>query len=482
MMKKNIVFFMVILAMVLTAQPAWSKNPYKITNSQLLSIKDITDDPTPFYTKTNYLKDLLPPEVWDMCVYDVDEMKRLWPEVVGFKAPEIVGDIAPEIKPGNYSLTDKDKLPFKDLMPEYFYNKFNEPGDGPYPNTIGNFTDFEIIPTRQYYRTLPLAKAAKQHMGTVKQTKDGYIIHDSYTGGLPFPRPSGEHKAIQIIYNYIFAFGFANWDSTVMLDNVIGVNKNWKIDHKGTGVQPIMSAIGRVQFEPYGWFDKRAEQQKESTMTMYSVKAPRDIYGNKYSGVGYILPEKESITLAYVNILRRVRKLSSSDRQDQAVGQDITFDDAWGFQQQLSPTINPYDYKILEEREYLVPTYTLVGDSYLDSKENFKYKNLQFERRPVWVVEMKQKDPNYIYSKRIWYVDKETLMPLLWLCYDQKDRLYRTFVSFFGFIPQMGVVQFFQFNNEDFIDTHSTFSWSTCYPNPYLERSDVSFKGMMKAK
>jgi len=481
-MKKRIVIFMVVLAMAFIVQPAWSKQPYKITNSQLLSIKDIMDDPAPFYTKTNNLKDLLPPEVWEMCVFDMDEMKRLWSEIVGFRSPDVVGEIAPEIKAGKYSLTDKDQLPFKELMPEYFYNKFNEPGEGPYPNTIGNFTEFEVVPTRQYYRTLPLAKAAKQYMGTVKQDDAGYIIHESYTAGLPFPRPSGNHKAIQIVYNYLFNFSFANWESSVLLDNVFGVNKNWKIDHRGSGVQPNISAIGRVQFEPYGWFDKRAEKQKESVLTMYTVKSPRDIYGNIYGGVLYILPEKPMITLAYVNVLRRVRKLSSSDRQDQGLGQDGTFDDAWGFQQNPSPDNYPYEYKILEEREYLLPTYTQTGDAYVDSTEKFKFKNLQFERRPVWVLEMKQKDPNYIYSKRIWYVDKETLMPLLMLNYDQKDRLYRTHAFYDGFIPEMGVVHFFHVNNEDFIDTHSTFSFSTGYPNPYLERADVSFKALMKAK
>ena len=51
-----------------------------------------------------------------------------------------------------------------------------------------------------------------------------------------------------------------------------------------------------------------------------------------------------------------------------------------------------------------------------------------------------------------------------------------------GFIPSMGAVHFFQFNNEDMIDTHSTFSFSIAYPNPYLERNDAGFKSLMKAK
>jgi hypothetical protein len=481
-MKRYAVIALVLFIAFLLGSPLAAKEVFKISHSDVESVKKVMDDPAPFYTNSQYLKKWLPQEVWDMLIFDETQMKTLWAEVVGLKAPEEVGKIVPEITPGKYTLKDKDRLNFKQLMPEYFYNKFNEPGAAPYPNLIGNFTEFEVVPTRQYYRSLPIAEATKKNMGTVKQDDNGYLLHDSYVAGFPFPRPSGPHKAMQIIYNWTFAYGLANWDSYIALDNVIGVNKDWKIDHVGKGIAPIINMIGRVQFPPLGWLDERARDQREQGIYRYTVLEPRDVYGNIYCSTAFIIPEKETNVLAYVNILRRVRKLSSSDTQDQAIGQDIAMDDAWGFAQKLSPNVYPYEFKIIEEREFLVPVMTDEGDSYIDSKEKFKYKNLKFERRPIWVVEMKQKDPNYIYSKRIWYVDKETLQPVIWLFYDQKDRLYRTFIPFWGFIPSMGAVHFFQFNNEDLIDTHSTFSFSIAYPNPYLERSDAGFKSLMKAK
>jgi hypothetical protein len=481
-MKKYAFMTAVLLTLLLLNPPLWAKEVFKISHSDIESVKKVLDDPAPFYTNCQYFKKWLPQEVWDMLIFDENQMKTLWAEVVGLKAPEEVGKIVPEITPGKYTLKDKDRLNFKQLMPEYFYNKFNEPGTGPYPNLLGNFTEFEVVPTRQYYRSLPIAEATKKYMGTVKQDENGYLLPDSYIAGLPFPRPAGPHKAMQIIYNYTFGFAMINWDDSIALDNVIGVNKDWKIDHVGKGTAPIINTVGRVHFKPYGWLDERAKEQKEQNILRYTVLEPRDIYGNIYCSTAYIAPEKDTTTLAYVNVLRRVRKLSSSDKQDQAVGQDIAMDDSWGFTQKLSPVIYPYEYKIIEEREFLVPVMTLEGDSYIDSKEKFKYRNLKFERRPLWVVEMKQKDPNYIYSKRIWYVDKETLMPLALLFYDQKDRLYRTFINYMGFIPSMGIINFFQNNNEDLIDTHSTFSFTTAYPNPYLERNDAGFKSLMKAK
>ena len=40
-------------------------------------------------------------------------------------------------------------------------------------------------------------------MGKTKQDENGYIIPATFEGGYPFPRPSGPHKAMQIIYNHV---------------------------------------------------------------------------------------------------------------------------------------------------------------------------------------------------------------------------------------------------------------------------------------
>src|SRR4030042_1846848 len=130
---------------------------------------------------------------------------------------------------------------------------------------------------------------------------------------------------------------------------------------------------GRVMIQPYGWYDERAREQGEVRVQRYTPFSPRDIYGNVYLLTSYSDPNKETTIYAYVNMLRRIRKLSSSDKQDQAVGQDICFDDAEGFAQALSPMYYPYEYKVVEDREYLMPGYSTDGASYLDSKENFKW-------------------------------------------------------------------------------------------------------------
>ena len=70
--------------------------------------------------------------MYSMLCFDIEKMKDLWAELIGFKASEVVGKIAPEIKPGKYSYADKGKHPgLKELMIPLQYERF-KPGEPPH--------------------------------------------------------------------------------------------------------------------------------------------------------------------------------------------------------------------------------------------------------------------------------------------------------------------------------------------------------------
>jgi hypothetical protein len=298
--------------------------------------------------------------------------------------------------------------------------------------------------------------------------------------GFPFPRPSGEHKAMQVLYNH--KRGYTRGESYHYIEWNVGVNKRFDIDHQGLADGSVLRAGGRALFPPYGYLDQRARENNEVWIWIYTPYEPRDFYGNVYRMMQFDVPDKDNTILAYVNILRRIRKLSSSDKQDQAVGQDITFDDADMFSQKMSPDMYPMEYKILEEREFLVPVFSLDGAEYFDSKDNFKLKNLKFERRPMWLVEAKILDKNYIYSKRIMLVDKETLILTYTEMHDQKGRLYRSFACYGAFMKPMGLYSWNLLCANDHIDTHSTLFLGVSLAAPWISRDDVNLKQVRSGK
>ncbi len=294
--------------------------------------KMLFDDPRPVL-KNLSLKKIVPKGLYDKLVFDQEEMKSLWSELVGFKAPDMVGKIAQEIKPGKYTYKDVQQTAgFKQLMYQDLYNRIG-PGGPPH---IGKIPEFEIIPTRQYYWALPIAKAAKQNISKIKLDGQGYLVWQTYQGGIAFPRPSGPFKAQQIMYNIDrFPDG---WERNVWLGGrATGLNGKLKVDFDGFIVGRQLRLGNRTLIEPHGWFDNRARDQGEAQVGLTMFVAPRDQAGTVMLGTIYQDPNKLTQGFMYIPAFRRVRKMSSTDTQDAVGGQDQTIDDSGGWSQKLSP-------------------------------------------------------------------------------------------------------------------------------------------------
>ncbi|HEX9156809.1 MAG TPA: DUF1329 domain-containing protein, partial [Syntrophales bacterium] len=358
--RRTLGFLLVIaaLAPALTARAGEYPDPknYIPTMIEVEKHKASQDDPRPYLT-TFGPKQVLPKELYAKLSFDVDAMKSQWAELVGFKAPDVVGKVAPEIKPGKYTYKDLAKNPgLKALMWPDLYNRI-KPGAPPHS---GNIPEFEIIPTRQLYWALPIAEATKKNLGKTKLDAKGYLLGDTWAGGVPFPKPSGPFKAQQIMYN--IEKRMLAWElNFYIISHVIGVNSSLNVDFDGGYDVKHVRLAGRTLMEPYGWFDKRAKERNEFKTFMFGFQAPRDVAG-VYQQALYSNDQNTTDQLMlYIPSMRRVRKMSATDTQDPVMGQDQIYDDNEGWMQKLSATRYPYKYEVLEEREYLVPAATADG-------------------------------------------------------------------------------------------------------------------------
>jgi len=465
-----IVFIMTLFVLI----PAVSAQERVQANwAELEKFKALYDDPRPFLKEGAFAyKNSLPPKLYNSLVYDVDKMQKAWADLVGFRAPDVVGKIAPEIKPDTYNYKDKEKFPgLKELMIPEIYIRFNAAG----PPFAGNFSEIKVVPTRQYYFSLPVAEGTKKYEGQSKLDKEGYLIGESYKGGYPFPRPSGEFKAQQICYNWEKRYTI--FESFVNATANYGYSKNLRRDRDQVLAWLGVRLQGRLRMEPYGWFDERAQTRGEYTASILSWVAPRDSYGNAYSRTNFLDRDTFDYNLIYSAAIRRIRTMSATDTQDTVGGGDAIYEDSEGFSQKLTPKRFPFKFKVIAEREYLMPTHSLDGSPYVTSaSKGLEQRNLEFERRPMYVVELIQTDKNYVYGKRILYIDQETFILKFGEHYDQKGRLYRTIWSNYASIPEMGVhiPQITTFR--DHIDIHSTVSGYFYIPAPWLTRDDINLQ------
>ncbi len=127
-----------------------------------------------------------------------------------------------------------------------------------------------------------------------------------------------------------------------------------------------------------------------------------------------------------------------------------------------------------------MPAPTLDGAEYI-KKEGLEFKNMKFERRPLYVIKLTQQDPNYVYSYRIFYIDKETFNFFHIENYDQKGRLYRTWDGNYSFFDEMGMFSWAGMLNSmrDHIDLHSGVQQPYQLP-AFWTRKDVSLRGLVK--
>ena len=94
---------------------------------------------------------------------------------------------------------------------------------------------------------------------------------------------------------------------------------------------------------------------------------------------------------------------------------------------------------------------------------------------------MTQLDPNYVYGKRIYYVDKETFQFAWGAFYDQKGRLYRTYNVSQNFLPESGqlVSHGLPAWQVDYVDLHSTCQVLTLMPANF-DRRDFNIEHLIK--
>lgn len=465
-------FLVLFLALGVMAPVLWAAGEFRITPQEMEGYKKFFDDPRP-YLKDLYKK-VMPPEVYSKVTYDIEEMKKLWAEAVGFRAPDEVGKIAPDIKPGTYSYKDKDKYPgLKELMIPMNYENFFKPGG---PPLAGCYPEIKVVPTRQYFWALPIGKATKENMGRTQLDGKGFIKEETYTAGLPFPRPEGKFKANQIYYNWMKRY--FGGESYTLASHGMGFTRSLKIDNDIVNTAWILRFQGRVLLEPYGWYDERAKKMGEDRGFNFYYEAPRDMFGDLIGVTKYLDPDKYDQMLLYINAIRRVRVMSATDIQDQIGGADNIYVDSDIVSQKLSEKLFPYKVELIAEREYLIPFASWDGSMYMSSK-GVEFHNIEFERRPMYVLKMTQLDKNFVYSYRILYIDKETFMLHLAENYDQKGRLYRTEEDIFDFIPEMGMFGYGVPLSYDHLDKHTTILRSLITPAPWVSRKELSLGGLV---
>ena len=121
---------------------------------------------------------------------------------------------------------------------------------------------------------------------------------------------------------------------------------------------------------------------------------------------------------------RKLVRISTAQRTDTLGGSDSTSDD----QNIYDSAIQFMKCEYLGRKDLLLARHQDIDQLKKGHNEGYcLFNGIQRERVNTYVVECTHKNPNYLYSKQIWYLDPETWWILYADKYDMEGKLWRVF-------------------------------------------------------
>jgi hypothetical protein len=289
-----------------------------------------------------------------------------------------------------------------------------------------NVVEYQKIEVPEIY-----AKATEKYAAQVKLAESGAL--ENWVAGRPFPNVDSNdpEAAIKLMYNFENTHYFTDDLNVHLPDADTG---GFYVDGKGNRKYTVerhfivdwsrrLRFEGRLHHEPMPAIPDEDIFGKQG---FYPLIEPFDLKGVGSISFRYKDPTRQDDTWLYVPTIRRVRRMSSAQRSDALFGQDIDMDSFGGYAGQIPW----FDWKLIGEK----PMFGSLHGKNLPPKVCERDGGMTYcedwELRPeVYVIEGKPKMPNYAYSKRVIFLDKETFLILYSDLYDQNAELWKTVIQ-----------------------------------------------------
>jgi len=285
-------------------------------------------------------------------------------------------------------------------------------------------------------KPVPLPKAyleaTEQYSSQVKLSDDGLRV-ENWVAGQPFPNldMNDPNLAKKIMYNYEARWGESDDLDSRNFDADTGsigregegmsVEKHFVIDHFKR-----MYFTGRLVVDPKPAYEPNKDEARYKE-SLHPLIEPFDLKGTGFTYYRYLDPSRHDDSWLYLPQLRRVRRLSSAQRSDALFGQDTDVDSYGGY----AGNIAWMDWKFLGQKTILG---AMHGENWPvkfgQGQGDFSFDDV-WEKRDVYVVEGRSKLPQYAYSKRVIFVDKECFVIPYSDIYDTAGELWKVWVNLY---------------------------------------------------
>ena len=284
------------------------------------------------------------------------------------------------------------------------------------------YVTIPIKETRYFKLSKGVLDATKKYEGQCKTGPNNSLI--GWVAGVPFPNPA---NGLELAWNCYSEISRASSHDDTLIRFKFVLFKGDKYEKRLAWQLRKKKYMGRCDIPPMPCMPE-AETVGIASKESVVVTSPHEVKGFIQLRIRYWDLENEDECYAYIPAIRRVRRLTGSDLTDPLLGSDCVVDDFEVWRQKLDDKMT---FRILEKRDFLVPQTYLEKPPY-DFEKNRNCFPIDWEIRPLIVLELMTNNPDYVYSKRIIYVDAVPLEEggtfiLYWGDqYDQKGRLWKS--------------------------------------------------------
>ena len=274
-----------------------------------------------------------------------------------------------------------------------------------------------IVKTEYFPPSKGYQEATRKYAGDCKIGDDNQLV--GWVAGTPFPNPA---NALELAWNcYPEVSHGSSADDSKMPNSRFSWYIGDKYEKYFSWWMCKKKFMGRTDIQPLPHL-KGTESSNVSSKETIFITQPFEARGFSMIRVRYWDMDKNDDVYSYIPAIRRVRRLTGADVNDPLLGSDAIQDDFEVWRQKFTTQIS---FNVLECRDFLVPcTYTELPEGLCEGLPCFQ---VNWELRSLWVMEINIDDPDYMYSRRIIYIDREEGNYTIYWGeeYDQRGRKWR---------------------------------------------------------
>jgi hypothetical protein len=319
---------------------------------------------------------------------------------------------------------------------------------------VGRGWRLKLVEAKSIRAPRAYLEATERYAAQVRLGAGGLSL-ENYVAGRPFPQidTSDPDAVKKIMWNYYYNFNviddvvYRNFEprtGTIADDGHLQVERAYVVD----GYRKL-NYNGRLYVDPKPELpNPEGVRFKEA---VHPILQPYDLKGVGFLAYRYHDPGKQDDSWLYLPQLRRVRRMSTAQRSDALFGQDTDADAFGGYNGHIAWM----DFHLLGEQVVLMPMHTTHCPAKWQDPEDWAFEDV-WEPRKVWVVEARSKFPQYAYSKRVLYIDREAYVIPLSDSYDRAGQLWKVQANMFAQKREAGPGSTLARYDEDMLFQHAT--------------------------